>query len=245
MELMPGLEILNACRLLFPSAETIDGCFLETIDDKEVKKAFRKKALTVHPDRSRALGKNREELLPLFQEVASAYDTLKAFMSEKGTDTDEIRGRTTGKPRAKSAGSAGYAHDAKKDHYYHGIMPPRELRLAEFLYYSGMISWRTLIGAIVWQKRQRPLFGQIARQWNYLSDEDIRYILRQKTWREKFGECALRQGYLSPRQLLAVVGRQKQLQPRIGSHFIYQGLFSEFQLDRLVRRNARYNFLNR
>jgi hypothetical protein len=244
-ELMSGLEILNACRLLFPSVATIENGFLEKIDVKDVKKAFRKTALTVHPDRSRVLGKDREELLPLFQEVSSAYDTLKAFMSERGVDTDEIQGRTTGKPRAKTAGPAGYTQDSPQDHYYHGIMPPRELRLAEFLYYSGMISWRTLIGAVVWQKRQRPLFGQIARQWNYLSDEEIRYILRQKTWREKFGEYALRQGYLSHRQLLAVVGRQKQLQPRIGIHFKYQGLFSEFQLDRLVRRNGCHNFENR
>ena len=241
---MLGLEIMNACRLLFSSTRSVDACFLESIDDNDLKIAFRKKALTVHPDRSRALGKDREELLPLFQDVASAYDTLKAFVSDKGEGADEKPVHPGGR-RSKATRPPDGAYTAVKDHYYHGYMPSRELRLAEFLYYSGMISWQTLIAAIVWQKRQRPLFGQIARQWRYLSEEEINSILRQKTRQEKFGECALRRGYLTPFQLLVVAGRQKQLQPRIGIHFVNQGLFSEFQLDRLVRRNARYNFLNR
>ena len=43
-----------------------------------------------------------------------------------------------------------------------GPLPRRRLRLAEFLYYTGRVSWQSLIGAIVWQRSTRPHFGELA-----------------------------------------------------------------------------------
>ncbi len=237
-EAIAQTEIVDACRLLFSPAVVIDADFLAAIAEDDLKTAFRKKALKTHPDRAKALGRSREELSRMFQDVSAAYETLKALIS--ADKARNIREKGNKPPQPEQAGPK-RQKTAVKDHYYRGAMPKRELRLAEYLYYSGKISWRTLISAITWQKSQRPLFGQIARQWKYLSEADIRYILKSKTGGEKFGDCALRQGLLSCFQQMAVTGRQKQLQPPIGRHFIDQGLFSAAQLERLVERNVLYN----
>ena len=239
----PGLEIINACRLLFPSTIAVDAGFLNTIAGEDLKAAFRKKALKTHPDRYIALGRSQEELNRKFQEVSSAYKTLEAyFLQRQETDSGNAE---TAKPRyqqaRRPASSMRTAPPGRNDYYYNGLVPERELRLGEFLYYSKIISWRTLINAIVWQKRQRPLFGQIARQWKFLSDDDIRLILQHKSRGEVFGEFALRHGFLSRFQQMAVTGRQRQLQPLIGMHFVERGLMTLAQINLLVIRKDLHN----
>jgi len=236
----PGLEIINACRLLFPSTIAVDAGFLNTIASEDLKTAFRKKALKTHPDRSIALGRSQEELSRMFQEVSSAYKTLEAYFLQRETGNGQ-----TAKPHyqrtRRPTSSMRTARPGKNDYYYTGLIPERELRLGEFLYYSKIISWRTLINAIVWQKRQRPLFGQIARQWKFLSDDDIRLILQHKGRDEVFGEFALRHGFLSRFQQMAVTGRQRQLQPLIGMHFVESGLMTIFHVNLMVRRKDLHN----
>ena len=50
-------------------------------------------------------------------------------------------------PRPKASG-----------YHYRGALPHRRLLLGEFLFYSGLINWDSLIKAIVWQRRQRTTF---------------------------------------------------------------------------------------
>jgi curved DNA-binding protein CbpA len=233
-----GADIISACRLLFPAAVVVDAGFINTIADDDLRTAFRKKALKTHPDRSSALGRSPEELTRLFQELSSAYETLQSFRLRRPAAAIHPRAHQRPRPQWPSARGR---RPAMNDYYYQGILPRRHLRLGEYLYYSKVISWRTLIGAIVWQKRQRPLFGEIARQWNFLSDEDIRLILKMKDRDEMFGECARRHGFLSRFQQLAVTGRQRKLQPLFGRHFIENGLMSVIQLDLMLRRMEQHN----
>ena len=236
---MPGVEIINACRLLFPAEVIVNPGFLNTIDDDDLKTAFRKKALKTHPDRSIALGCSQEELSRKFQEVSSAYKTLQAYFLQRPLHGPQSQTRQwTWRPYY----SMKTARPTPKDFFYKGALPQRELRLGEYLYYSKKISWRTLIKAIVWQKKQRPLFGQIARDWNFLTDDDIRLILKKKTRDEIFGECARRFGFLSKFQQMAVTGRQRQLQPLFGMHFVEIGFLSVAQIDILVGLNKQHNY---
>jgi hypothetical protein len=234
----PGADIISACRLLFPAAAVIDTGFLSTIADADLKTAFRKNALKTHPDRSSALGRSPEEMTRLFQELSSAYKTMQTFCLRRPTDPIYTHIHQQPRPQWSSVRAR---RPAMNDYYYQGNLPRRQLRLGEYLYYSKVISWRTLIGAIVWQKRKRPLFGEIARQWKFLSDEEIRLILKMKNRGEMFGECARRHGFLSHFQQLAVTGRQRQLQPLFGRHFIEKGLLSLVQINLLVRRMEQYN----
>jgi len=67
-------------------------------------------------------------------------------------------------------------------------------------------------------------------------------ILKSKTPREMFGECARRYGFLSEFQQMAVTGRQRQIQPLFGKHFIESGLLSSFQVETMVKRKENHNF---
>ena len=69
-------------------------------------------------------------------------------------------------------------------------------------------------------RRQRPLFGEIAKDWGILTEDEIYRICKEKGFREKFGEFALNNGYLSLFEHIAIVGKQKKLQPLIGKFFI-------------------------
>ncbi len=235
----PGAEIINACRLLFPTAVAVDPGFLNTIADAELKTAFRKKALKTHPDRSKALGLSQEELSRMFQEVSAAYKTLEAYFLQR---TDNKSGAGVYEWAGRPASSVRSGRAAPADFFYKGGVPRRKLRLGEYMYYSRLISWRALIKAIVWQKRQRPLFGQIAREWKFLSDEEIRLILRKKARDEIFGEFALRHGFLSKFQQMAVTGKQRQLQPLFGMYFVENGILPADRIDLLVRRKEQHNW---
>jgi len=123
---------------------------------------------------------------------------------------------------------------AISDRYFSGIVPKRELLIGQFLYYSGLISWNTLTQAIVWQRRQRPIIGKIAQDWGILSSEDIRRILKERSYKDQFGEYAHRNGYITKFQHLAIVGKQKQMQPPIGRYFVQQGLLGNYDIKKMT-----------
>ncbi len=235
----PGLEIIDACRLLFPATVAVDAGFLNTIASEDVKAAFRKKALKTHPDRSKVLGRSREELSRMFQEVSSAYHILETYFIQRANGKSGPEACPKSRRPPSSAGNS--RRPKPNDYFYTGVVPWRQLRLGEFMYYSKVISWRTLINAIVWQKKRRPLFGQIARQWSFLSDDDIRLILRHKSRDEVFGEFARRHGFLTRYQQMAITGRQRQLQPLIGMHFIEKGLLTVVQVKMQARNQEQHN----
>lgn len=160
-------ELLNACRVLFAIEDRVDVNFVKALELSELKGAYRKKALETHPDRAKMLGKSETELRDGFQEVLSAYETLTRYV--------------TGKKRAEKTGSVRRRKRGKqcRDHYYHGPMPSRELKIGQFLYYSGLISWRVLIDAIVSQKKKRPLFGEHFITHGVLTAEDIDGLVRR------------------------------------------------------------------
>ena len=99
------------------------------------------------------------------------------------------------------------------DRFYSGNVPKRELLIGQFLYYSGLISWKTLFDAVCWQRKQRPAIGKIALDWGILSPDNIKRILTERNYKEQFGDYALRNGLISHFKHLAIVGRQKKLQP--------------------------------
>ena len=120
--------------------------------------------------------------------------------------------------------------------------------MAEFLYYSGQVAWRDFVAAIAWQRNQRPAVGRIAIQFGFLDRADVTEILerrrREGASAEPFGEFAVRRGYLSPYQLLVMLGQQLRLQRPIGRYFVERGLVDEGTLDdarvAVFRHNLRH-----
>ncbi|RLB83931.1 MAG: hypothetical protein DRH17_00165 [Deltaproteobacteria bacterium] len=235
-------NVFNACQVLFGPEVQISIDFLRALEPSGLKSAYRRKAFETHPDRATVLGESEAEMNRRFKEVIQAYQVLSPVIKgdRKIVLSDEIgiqrknRGTNAREKREK-----GFT-----DHFFKGYLPKRKLMIGQFLYYSGFISWKTLIEAIIWQRKQRPLIGQIARQWGFLSSYDVQRILLQRSYKEKFGEYALRKGYITPFQLMALIGKQRRLQRPIGEYFIERGILSPREMDKMIERVRVHNIHN-
>jgi hypothetical protein len=250
-------DLFNAYSVLFGTEASISADFLKYLKVSGLKAAYRKKAFETHPDRAAALAESASSLEERFKEVTLAYERLSTFIERpwkyslwnyayQRTAKSDSSGRNRRTHDQKSPGN-NYRHSRPhglKEHFWQGNLPKTRLFLGRYLYYSRIISMRSLIEAIVWQKSQRPMVGSIAIQWDWLTQDDIRSILTIRNPGEKFCECALRCRYISSYQQSLLLVRQKLLQPRIGNYFINQDIVTpremEYIVDQLRLHNRKY-----
>ena len=259
-----------ACATIFGSEVNISHDFLKYLHPTGIKTAYRKRAFETHPDRAKALGSFARDLNAEFIDVRQAYEKLLLFVETKNVRTvsaSSFKGfrtqqassyQSTEKSSFNSSGQNTRQHKSgqkkpydqkynnKKrkshaDHFYTGGIPKGNLMLGQFLYYSGLISWRTLIEAICWQRRQRPQIGQIAIAWGLISSQDVIRILTAMTFNEKFGECALRLSYISNFEQIALIGKQRQLQRPMGEYFIESGTLSSTDIISMAGKQQLHN----
>lgn len=218
-------EIVNACRILFsPDSNRCSIDFVKNLTTDTLKKAYRKKAFETHPDRIRSSETDTSCQNERFIRVKTAYEVLMPVAS----------GRIF--PKAGNSKT-----EKENEGFYFGPMPLHKLRIGQFMYYSGDISWKTLIEAIQWHRKKRPLYGKIAEEWGMLTTDDIRRILRFKQTGEKIGACARRLGYLTLFQHLAVIGKQEKHHRQFGEYFVSKGLFTRRQMDKTAQRHQEHN----
>ena len=148
---MGSLNVGKALDILSLRGRTAGGRL--DIPFEELQKAYRLKALRIHPDLSEVLGLEKSRLEEEFKTVVSSYLLLKDYI-EKGLPF--------------KLGTS----------YYPGNVPKRKLRFGEFLYYNKHIDWDTLIRAVVWQARSRPRLGEIAVR-GYLTRDNVIRILKK------------------------------------------------------------------
>ena len=247
-------ELFQACATIFGPEIKISYDFLKYLQLVGIKTAYRKKAFATHPDRATVLGAVAGDLNAEFINVQQAYETLLSFVETKNIQ-QESSARYNGYTTEQRGSCQNHRHYDREqthsrhnpkykkhhDHFYTGIFPRGNLMLGQFLYYSGLISWRTLIEAICWQRRQRPLIGQIAVSWRLISYPDVLGILKVRKFDEKFGECALRIGYISCYELFALIGKQKKMQRPLGEYFTESGLLSNEDLLNIIRKQQLHN----
>lgn len=223
-------ELVTACQILFsPEGGKCSVDFIKTIKPSTLKKVYRKKALETHPDRCNISGSDSAESGELFLKVKSAYEILKP-VADGTTDVKRPRDLKT-----KSN------DDKPFDAFYSGVVPLHTLLFGQFLYYSGAITWKTLMDAIVWQRRKKKIYGQIALQWKMLSEKDITHIMRKKKPHERFGAYAKKSGYLTIFQHLAIMGKQRKEGSLFGEFFIQKGILTKRQVDNLVQKTINHN----
>ncbi|MCU0822016.1 MAG: DnaJ domain-containing protein, partial [Spirochaetes bacterium] len=264
--LMLNDEVKNAFVLLFDGSfiPTID--IIKKINPDEIKSAYRKKALEFHPDRAILLGKNENEMSEDFKEINVAYDRLRLFLNENRFYFTNIN-----TPRSKNgfqnntaerknyynktytyAGSDNSASRENKHQQRNQTggsrqtaqsysLPNAEILIGQFLFWCKVITWKSLIEAIVWQRNQRPLFGEIARNWNILSDNEIRTIITEKNVTDRIGDYAFKKGYISQFEHLAIIGRQRSLQRPIGEFFVDNGYLSFETMEAMAAEHRRHN----
>lgn len=251
----PDFDLQQAYRELFGASAAVNAQIFGRLTGTQVKKAFRRRALETHPDRCRSNGQDVVHLQRQFVQVSQAYRRLLQAIDD-GSLRRQLRAASQASTKTNSAPRSHVrpTHNAETttsppqykpskgpQQYYAGPMPCRPLRLGEYLYYSGQVSWQALVASLVWQRQQRLRFGQIAQTWGMLNESAIARIIMAKKGGELFGECALRLGELSPFQQLAVVGKQRLEQPRIGEYFRRQELVSAQEISLAQRESDLHN----
>lgn len=172
-------QLYNACHVLFGSEIDVSVDFLRYLQMTGLKAVYRRKALETHPDRAIALSRPSIALEEQFKQISAAYQELHHYLENplrlKLID-DHLRKKPNHPSQKKHAwsGTKPVQADSRWEGYryqfYKGTVPKRGLLFGQYIYYYGYISFRQLIDAIIWQKIQRPLIGNIAVRWKWLSE---------------------------------------------------------------------------
>ena len=254
-------QVVRAGTLLFGAS------FGDSADEgawrTELKRVFRRRVLESHPDRAAVLGRPEGELLAEFHEVSAAFSLLEQ-LGDAPLPARPRPPRSAAPPPAaqvRAVPAAGPARErVRRDSYRSaGVeararrrvelpLPDRRLRLAEYLYYLGVVRSADVGAAIAWQRAQRPPVGRIAERFGYLAPSEVGRILKerlqQRAGNEPFAAYAVAAGWLTPFQRLVLLGHQRRLQQPIGGWFVEQGLVTEAELRRhcaaLTRHNLRH-----
>lgn len=240
-------ELVEAGRELFGPGFSADRAGWA----QDLKAVYRRRALETHPDRARAVGRSEAELARDFDRVSRAYRVLSAWNRPPPARATAAPYRPPYRPPvAHTRASPPPPHPfrpatAPAPEAPSAELPRRKLRLAEYLYYSGRISWAVLTDAVAWQRKQRPAIGRLAVSAGYLTADQVARLLdRRRAAGEQgvpLGEYAVRHGLLTPFQRLALLGRQIRLQRRIGEYFVERGLVAREEIDELRRKIAWHN----
>ncbi len=233
-------NLIDACSVLFGSNVEVSQHFLNYLQPSGLKAAYRQRAFETHPDRTNVLGEVEDSRNERFKEVVSAYEILSSVIQDKDS-LCLVQEPVIQKRCSKPSPSVKTPRRTLGERYFNGNIPKRELMIGQYLYYSSLVSWQAFIKAIVWQRKNHRLIGQIALEKDLISAFDVYNILKQRKMKEKFGDCAVRRGYLTPFQRLALLGKQRKLHHPIGEYFIRKGLFTHLDMARLVVRQQIHN----
>lgn len=240
-------EILDACNILFPSNPKICGEFVYFLEQSKLKEVYRKRVFEVHPDRAHILGLTEHELTEQFKEINTAYNKLNEYIltniqvpPKKSPLSENRREAATQYYRNFNRNWSNRRKETPEKTFKFNI-PATELMLGQFLFYHHIITLETLFDAVIWQRKQRPSFGQIAMEWGILTHDDIRVILRKKNYRVKFGEYALQNGYITKFQYMAILGKQRQMQKPLGQYFVEKRILSSGDLEKYVAMQKKHN----
>jgi hypothetical protein len=237
------IEAFRACRVLFGTDLNLSRDFLSYLQPAGAHSAFRKMAKQTHPDCNPKANPPRTNQVQLFQDLNQAHQVLQNYLRQRDLVSASQHSqpgrkpprpaRTQTPPRAHSQPGA-YARQGT------GPLPSRPLQFGLYLYYRGLISFKILAGALVWQRQQRPSVGQIAQRWGWLNPEDIsRIIACRKTGR--FGERAEYLELLSALQVRAILLHQRTRQDKLGSYFVSQGLLTNTEIEQLLHDLSEHN----
>jgi len=220
-EVVTAQRLLDACQLLFGKEVDYSIDFLKYLQESGLKSAYRQRARETHPDRAAILNCDVRYLENQFKRLNEAYHYLLSYIQNPGRyiifESKPHRKPPNVKPRSER-----------------GINPVIKMPFGRYLYYRGLITYRDLIDALIWQKTKRPTIGELAKRMHLLSEGEIKEILRKRRLGERFGDAAHRLGLLTLYDIERLLARQQLIQPRIGRYFIEKGILTLAEVERLA-----------
>ena len=241
MFIPPHASLLAACRTLF-GQEFMTGEFLDRLQPGSARKAYRNQAKAHHPDAYEgAPPQVRLAQTERFREIRQAYELIGDFLEKRhcGKRTRQAGTAASNTPFLRKR--SGSRRARRKNHDQLASVPAIPLEFGMYSYYRGKITYQQLIEALVWQRRQRPALGVIAREWGWLSEKKIEKVISHRGYAVRFGRKAIELGYLDQSQVEALLTHQRSLQKRLGSYFIGQGLLTDEDAERIARDLAGHN----
>jgi hypothetical protein len=226
--------LVESVRLLFPDESITPVPDPGSLSVDLLKNAYRSRVFESHPDRAVQTGCSGDDLKERFIAIESAYKYLYDYILNSRDLSVSID------PPSEFNSSTERADRL--------MMPDRILTTGQYLVCVGAVSINDLIEAIEWQRGQRPPFGSIAVSLCLMNEREVRTVMNNRRPGERFGQCALRHGFVNSFQFRAIIEKQMSMQNPIGSYFIFKGLISEDDLKtRLVelkRHNDRFSGIN-
>ena len=236
--------LFNACRTLFGKDVTLSHEFLDYLQPSGAKAAFRCQAKVHHPDAyansSTQICKQQTER---FREIHQAYKLVIDYLEKRHGNRPKVASARPSQATSYRVRSANRQRAQQRPHPQPrpSSIPAIPLEFGMFSYYLGRVSYRQLIEALVWQRRQRPTLGVIAQKWGWLSDAKVAKIMGHRGHSLRFGKKAVELGYLKPHQVEALLHYQRSLQQRIGQYFIDKGLLTQAEADQVSQSLKTHN----
>ena len=229
-------EAFRACRVLFGSDLNLNRSFLQYLQPSGAHSAFRKQAKTTHPDSCQMISHEKQNRVRLFQDLNHAHQQVQNYLRQRDLLSARTRSSTANRPPRPTRTTSRPAYTRTEQ----DPLPTRPLQFGLYLYYRGLIPFKTVYNALTRQRQQRPAMGQIASRWGWLKEQDVGQILACKKI-GPFGERAEYLGLLSSLQVRAILLHQRTRQDKLGSDLIEQGLFSSDEINRLLGDLSEHN----
>lgn len=254
-------RIFDACRTLFGSDVRLSRDFLQYLQPDGAKSEYRRRAKQVHPDRHEAEDPEiQRRQAELFRELVAAHEVIAEFLGQRDSGqwrqasspgpavktATRKKDRSAGaRPKTQAKGGGGAQNGqprqrSSEEWFYQGSVPSRYLEIGLYLFCRRRISFADLASALLWQRRQRPVLGDIARRWGWLDQGTVRQILGGSR-PGRFGERAVGLGLLTLFQVQTLLFHQRSRQQRLGSYFVSQGWVSHAEMEQLAAELTRHN----
>ena len=233
--------------MLFGSEVNISRGFLFYLQPEGLKSAYRKKAKETHPDLfSRYAPHVQKMQASRFRDVVRAYDIVSQFFQQREDGLWRVSSgghntrRYSKEQQPGKSNKHTYAKTSEKT-FFPRTVPSLPLQIGHYLYYRDLITYQALIDAIIWQRKQRPMIGDIALRWRWLDSAAIDRIVRAKKGLGRFGERAIILGLLTAFQVKTLLYSQYTQQERLGAFFVKQNILTREVVDALVRELQEHN----
>jgi hypothetical protein len=256
----PTDKLIEACRSLFGHDFVVSRELLNQITPADLNLAFSKQLKARMPLDAKLSSLPKRFITGAFSQVTDAYRSLLMMFESNMTDEERTEAAVLLETLTSKEKLALYAHasvrpvppaarqltsgKAGKAQFYRGSLPHTKLRFATFLYYKGVIDQNALADALQWQKRCRPLIGQIAVAWDFIDLREFAEILYRSKDGQPFGQVAKRRGRLNDQQIAALLTEQERYRKPIGQFFIQKKLLTKAEIEmyllELEAHNLRY-----